>query len=75
MFIVSQDIEKLGAQIYGFDTITVLGLATLAFGLTGWLLGPFMGNAVFNTWHRKLRNQIAMVSYKTGDGRISGLGD
>ena len=61
-FIVSQDVEKIGVQIYGFDTITVLGLATLAFGLTGWLLGPFLGNAVFNAWYRKLRNQIAMVS-------------
>ncbi len=62
-FIVSQDVEKFGAQIYGFDTMMVLGLATLAFGLTGWLLGPFLGNAVFNMWHRRLRNQIAMVSY------------
>ena len=62
-FIVSQDVEKLGVQIYGFDTMMVLGLATLAFGLTGWLLGPFLGNAVFNMWHSRLRTQIAMVSY------------
>jgi import inner membrane translocase subunit TIM23 len=39
----------------------VLGLSTLAFGVVGWLIGPFIGNAVFNTWHRKLRQQIAAV--------------
>lgn len=58
----SLDIESFGAQIYGFDTIFVLGLSTLAFGAVGWLVGPFIGNAVFNTWHRKIRNQIAAVS-------------
>jgi len=62
VIIASQDIEAFGAQIYGFDTIFVLGLSTLAFGVVGWLIGPFMGNAVFNTWHRKLRQQIAAVS-------------
>jgi import inner membrane translocase subunit TIM23 len=62
VIIGSLDIESFGAQIYGFDTIFVLGLSTIAFGAVGWLVGPFIGNAVFNTWHRRLRQQIATVS-------------
>lgn len=40
----------------------MLGLATAASGAVGWLLGPFVGNAVFGVMWRRSRLQIAAVS-------------
>ncbi len=40
----------------------MLGLVTLGSGAVGWLLGPFVGNAVFGMAHRRVGGQIAEVS-------------
>lgn len=50
-------------NIFGLDPFLVLGLATLGSGGVGWLLGPFLGNAVFGMAHRRLAAQIAEVSW------------
>ncbi|MCJ1462726.1 TIM23 complex component [Pseudocyphellaria aurata] len=55
-----QNIETLGGGVFGLDPFIVLGLATAASGAVGWLIGPFVGNAVFTIIHRKFRNQITI---------------
>lgn len=49
----------------GLDPFLLLGLATAGSGAIGWLLGPFVGNAVFGLSHRKLGAQIAAVRQST----------
>lgn len=49
----------------GLDPFLLLGLATAGSGAVGWLLGPFVGNAVFGISHRKLGAQIAAVCQST----------
>lgn len=49
----------------GLDPFLLLGLATAGSGAVGWLLGPFVGNAVFGLSHRKLGAQIAAVRQST----------
>ena len=41
----------------------VLGLCVLGSGGVGWLLGPFVGNAVFGLRYRGLRGEIERVSW------------
>lgn len=52
-------------NLFGLDPFLVLGLATMASGAVGWLLGPFVGNAVFGIVWRRSRGQIAIVSFKS----------
>ena len=61
-----QNFEHLGG-LFGLDPFIVLGLATAGSGAVGWLLGPFVGNAVFGMIHRRVGGQIAEVS----DGPMS----
>jgi len=56
-----QNFDQLGG-LFGLDPFIVLGLATAGSGAVGWLLGPFVGNAVFGMVHRGIRGQIAEVS-------------
>lgn len=46
----------------GLDPIVVMGLATAAFGALGWLLGPVVGNGVWNAVYRKYRGGFEVVS-------------
>lgn len=55
-----QNIDSL--NLFGLDPFLILGLTTAASGAVGWLLGPFLGNAVFGIVWRRLRFQIAAVS-------------
>ena len=57
-----QNIEALGATFFGLDPFILLGLATAASGAVGWLIGPFVGNAVFGFIFRRFRKQIRVVS-------------
>ncbi|MCJ1259539.1 hypothetical protein MMC24_007377 [Lignoscripta atroalba] len=59
-FISAQNIDGLGGQMFGLDPMVVLGLATGACGAVGWLLGPFVGNAVFGLWYRRFGGEIAV---------------
>ena len=49
-------------SVFGLDPFIVLGVATLGSGAVGWLLGPFVGNAVFGMRYRRIAGQIAEVS-------------
>lgn len=60
-----QDLEALGGTVPGLDPFLLLGLATAGSGAVGWLLGPFVGNAVFGLSHRKLGAQITAVRIKS----------
>ncbi|KAL9076792.1 MAG: hypothetical protein Q9161_000777 [Pseudevernia consocians] len=46
-------------NVFGLDPFLVLGLVTMGSGAVGWLLGPFLGNAVFGMVHRRVGLQIA----------------
>lgn len=55
------NLESMG--VFGLDPVLVLGLMTVGSGGVGWLLGPFVGNAVFGVVHRRVGGQIAEVSF------------
>ncbi|KAL4971669.1 Presequence translocated-associated motor subunit pam17, mitochondrial [Aspergillus desertorum] len=51
----SQNLENLGAQVMGLDPFVVLGMATAACGAVGWLIGPFLGNAIWGLVNRSYK--------------------
>lgn len=61
-FMATQDLEKLGVQVMGLDPFVVLGLATAASGAAGWLIGPFVGNAVWGLVYRRHKVSFNIVS-------------
>ncbi|PYI03837.1 presequence translocated-associated motor subunit pam17 [Aspergillus sclerotiicarbonarius CBS 121057] len=65
----SQDLESLGAQVMGLDPFIVLGMATAACGAAGWLMGPFVGNAVWGLVYRRYKPAV-MVKEKEFFDRI-----
>ncbi|MCJ1441743.1 MAG: TIM23 complex component [Stictis urceolatum] len=54
-FIANQDPDNMGIGAFGLDPIVVMGMATLACGAVGWVVGPFMGSAVFGGVYRRWR--------------------
>lgn len=58
--LAQQNLDQLG--IFGLDPFIVLGMATGGSGAVGWLLGPFVGNAVFGFVHRGVSGEVARVS-------------
>ena len=58
----TQDLEALGSQVMGLDPFVVLGLSTAVCGAAGWLVGPFLGNAIWGLSYRRLKNGVAVVS-------------
>lgn len=40
----------------------VMGLGVMGSGAVGWLMGPFLGDAVFGIRYRALRGEMAEVS-------------
>ncbi|PLB45291.1 putative presequence translocase-associated motor subunit Pam17 [Aspergillus steynii IBT 23096] len=56
----TQDLEHMGAQVMGLDPFVVLGMATAACGAAGWLIGPFLGNAVWGLVYRRYRTAVAV---------------
>lgn len=67
--LAQQNIETAG--IFGFDPFLVLGIATAGSAAVGWLMGPFVGNAVFAGVHRSRREDMAMVSTRSLFSRCS----
>ena len=59
-------------NVFGLDPFLVLGLITVGSGGVGWLLGPFVGNAVFGMAHRRVGPQVAEVSLVRGCERLGG---
>lgn len=60
-YLSTQDIESMGAQVMGLDPFVVLGMATMACGAAGWLLGPFVGNAAWSVVNRRFTSSFATV--------------
>lgn len=58
----TQDLDSLGVQVMGLDPIVVLGIATATCGAVGWLLGPFVGNAVWGLVYRRYKMSVTIVS-------------
>ncbi|KAL4779571.1 Presequence translocated-associated motor subunit pam17, mitochondrial [Aspergillus varians] len=56
----SQSLENLGAQVMGMDPFVVLGMATAACGAAGWLVGPFLGNAIWGLVNRKYKGAVVV---------------
>ncbi|KAL4889979.1 mitochondrial import protein Pam17-domain-containing protein [Aspergillus ambiguus] len=56
----NQDLEHLGAQVMGLDPFVVLGMATAACGAVGWLVGPFVGNAVWGLVYRRYKPAVVI---------------
>ncbi|KAJ0422180.1 mitochondrial import protein Pam17-domain-containing protein [Aspergillus carlsbadensis] len=56
----SQNLENLGAQVMGLDPFVVLGMATAACGAVGWLVGPFLGNAIWGLVNRRFKTAVAV---------------
>ena len=52
----NQPLESM--TIFGLDPFIVLGLSTFSCAALGWLLGPTVGNAVFNFVHRARRREL-----------------
>jgi import inner membrane translocase subunit TIM23 len=58
----NQDLEHFGAQVMGLDPFVVLGMATAACGAVGWLVGPFVGNAIWGLVYRRYKPSVVIVS-------------
>ncbi|KAL4802812.1 mitochondrial import protein Pam17-domain-containing protein [Aspergillus unguis] len=56
----SQNLENLGAQVMGLDPFVVLGMATATCGAAGWLVGPFVGNAVWGLVNRNYKKAFML---------------
>lgn len=61
MYLSSSDFDRIAAQAVGLDPIVVLGLATFGFAGVGWLLGPFMGTAIFNVANKSIKPEMMKV--------------
>lgn len=57
--IAASQIEDTLAAMTGLDPFITIGMTLTAVGGVGWLMGPFVGNAVFGLWKRGLRSEIA----------------
>lgn len=53
------ELEDKIAAATGLDPFYALGIMITALGGFGWLMGPFVGNAGFLMWNRKIRGDIA----------------
>ncbi|TID27716.1 Pam17-domain-containing protein [Venturia nashicola] len=56
--LTTNDYDQRGAQMIGLDPFITLGLGTFACGALGWLLGPFLGTALFNMYYKRLVPQM-----------------
>jgi import inner membrane translocase subunit TIM23 len=62
LVLTTNDFDTMGAQMLGLDPFITLGLGTFACGAIGWLLGPFLGNALFNMYYKRLGPQMRLVN-------------
>lgn len=61
--LTTNDFDQMGAQHLGLDPFITLGLGTFACGTLGWLLGPFLGTALFNMYYKRLVPQMRVVCF------------
>jgi hypothetical protein len=56
------DIEAKISPVLGLDPLITMGILTFACGAGGWLIGPFIGGAMFSLRYRSMTRMIAEVS-------------
>ncbi|KAI5290985.1 TIM23 complex component [Ascosphaera aggregata] len=56
--LATQDIDHITAQFPILDPMVLMVLGIAASGSLGWLIGPFLGNGVFNMVYRKERKEF-----------------
>ncbi|KAI9782498.1 MAG: TIM23 complex component [Geoglossum umbratile] len=69
-FLSQQDIDAIGSQLYGLDPFMVLGLATVGFGVAGWLAGPVLGGLAFKIVNRGVGGRVMAEKEKEFFTRI-----
>ncbi|KAI9764130.1 MAG: TIM23 complex component [Geoglossum simile] len=69
-FLSQQDIDAIGSQLYGLDPFMVLGLATVGFGVAGWLAGPVLGGLAFKIANRGIGGRVMAEKEKEFFARI-----
>ncbi|KAF2259177.1 mitochondrial import protein Pam17 [Lojkania enalia] len=55
---IERNWDSMAAATVGLDPIVVTGLGAIGFLATGWLIGPFFGNSLFNVWYRNIRSEF-----------------
>ncbi|KAF4552397.1 Presequence translocated-associated motor subunit pam17-like protein [Elsinoe fawcettii] len=53
------ELDNQIASVTGLDPFLALGLTITAVGGFGWFMGPFVGNAGFLFWNRRIKDSIA----------------
>jgi mitochondrial import inner membrane translocase subunit TIM23 len=61
-FVLSKELEVKVSQTVGIDQFITLGALFIICFASGWLIGPFFGNALFNLRFRSMRKLISEVS-------------
>lgn len=61
--LATQDIDHITAQFPILDPMVLMVLGIAASGGLGWLMGPFLGNGVFNMVYRKERKEFERVRH------------
>lgn len=57
------DVENKISSVLGLDPLITMGILTFACGAGGWLIGPFIGGAVFSLRYRSMTRMMAEVSF------------
>lgn len=57
-----QNLEQLGSQLFGMDPLFVMGLSALGFAGAGWVVGPFIGSAIWRASYSSRVKGMAAVS-------------
>lgn len=55
------EIEHIGAQLTGLDPMFVIGGSLMGIGGVGWLMGPFLGTAIFKVWKSSVATEFVRV--------------
>lgn len=58
----STDPNAFASAVPQIDPMFTMGAATVGFGIVGWMVGPFLGNAVWKLRNRAVRADMEVVS-------------
>lgn len=58
----SLDPNAFASAIPQIDPLFTMGAATFGFGVAGWMVGPFLGSAVWGLRNRGVKKEMELVS-------------
>lgn len=61
-FLATQSLESLSATFLNLDPFLILGISVAVFLAVGWLIGPFLGNAIWGLVNRRYKPAFTSVS-------------